>query len=75
MVLFDFICGDCGAIYERLMKSDTIPECKVCGSTENQAKVVSGPKLAYAKNDDSPKTHRDLRNYLGNGQYYKGYKR
>ena len=75
MIMFDFICGDCKETYERLMKSDSIQECKLCGSKENQARVISPPKIAYATDSDSPKSEKDLQNYLGNGEYVPGYQR
>ncbi len=74
MVLFDFICRTCSNEYEQLMMSDSVPVCPDCGDTDNQQKVISAPKIAYATNDDSPKTQRDLQNYLGNGEYVRGYK-
>ena len=74
MKIFDFKCGECGHVYELFVKSDTVPACKECGSTEDQTKLL-GVGHVYATSDDSPKTQEDLRNYWGNGQYRPGYKR
>lgn len=74
MKIFDFKCGSCSHIYEVFLRRDTVPKCKECGETENQQKLL-GVGHVYATNDDSPKTQRDLANYLGNGEYVKGYKR
>lgn len=74
MIMYDFKCHECGAEYEKLMRKDGTPKCKECGSEKNQERLLKVGHV-FCKDDDSPKTQRDLANYLGNGQYVKGYRR
>jgi len=76
MPIFDYECGYCESIYEIIKtKSDQVPVCPHCAATDHQTKQFSAPAIAYATQDDYPKTNRELSAYLGNGQYIKGYKR
>lgn len=72
--LFDFHCCECDTVYEAFVRNDETPTCKKCGATEKQEKQLSFGH-GYATDDNSPRTQRDLANYLGNGQYMPGYKR
>jgi len=72
--LFDFKCGECGAVYEAFVNSDETPVCKSCGLTEKQEKLL-GVGHVYATSNDTPKSTRDLQHYWGNGKYMPGYKR
>ena len=73
MKIFDFECGSCGIVYEAFVKTDTEVACKNCGSTENQKKRL-GIARVWAPSEFTPKSQSDLANYLGNGQYFPGYK-
>jgi putative FmdB family regulatory protein len=39
MPLFDFQCSACQAAFELLVRGDTVPTCKHCGSTAVERRV------------------------------------
>jgi hypothetical protein len=73
--VYDFKCGDCGNIYEAFVREGNTTSCRECGQTEDQEKLLTFKGYAAATDDDSPRTQEDLQNYLGHGQYNKGYKK
>ena len=50
MPMFDYRCGACGAAFELLVRGDTVPACKACGSAEvsRQVSLTSAPGTAQA---------------------------
>ena len=50
MPLFDFHCNACGEAFEQLVRGDTVPTCKHCGSTAvaRQVSLTSAPGTAAA---------------------------
>lgn len=34
MPIYEYACGQCGREFEALVRSDTVPECPACHSTE-----------------------------------------
>ena len=49
MPIYEYACQDCGREFEALVRSDTVPECPQCHSTQLQkqlsvfATTASGP--------------------------------
>ena len=50
MPLFDFHCTACQGDFEQLVRGDTVPACKHCGSTavERRVSLTSAPGTAAA---------------------------
>jgi putative FmdB family regulatory protein len=39
MPIFDYACASCGHQFEKLVRSDTVPDCPACQSTRLEKKL------------------------------------
>ena len=47
--MFEFKCGDCGEVYDQIIRGDDIPICKHCGSTDNQEKQLTSASFTFVE--------------------------
>ena len=68
MPIFDYTCKSCGNPFETLVRSDTVPACPKCGSTELEKRV--SPLAPAGKIEAIRMAHRRVAAAQGHLDHY-----
>ncbi|NWG73804.1 MAG: zinc ribbon domain-containing protein [Rubrivivax sp.] len=56
MPIYEYTCDDCGRAFEALVRSDTVPTCPQCGSTQLHKQLSVFATAAATAGDAWPST-------------------
>lgn len=45
MPLYEYQCGKCGHVFEKLASYETVPNCPACGAAETEKKITCCARL------------------------------
>lgn len=68
MPLYEYECGNCGSIFEAIVKvGGNVPPCPTCGSDETR-KLITAPAFHIKENRTTARIGKRVKDYLKDGK-------